>query len=263
MQYKFNFRGFSFTEALVVVVSIMILTGITVASFSRAKEYSRITRCISNLHRLSLAAIQYAQSNQGQYPRDYQTNRGYWCSEIKSYDASSRGDRMCPDALEPSEGVGSASKAWGGRKFDDLALSARFPWLAGVTSSYGLNGDLAEQDVSQYSPMAQSPFLNAPLGAALPRQRARLQPNEPLFADAIWVDGSPRRSDAIPQSLQYGDANLSRKDQMGVFCVNRHFGRINVSFVDGSAFTVPLAQLWQLKWNAAYRPRDVVVPVTW
>ena len=88
-------------------------------------------------------------------------------------------------------------------------------------------------------------------------------PNEPLFADAIWVDGSPQRSDAVPRSLRYGDANLSKKDQMGIFCINRHLGRVNVSFADGSAFTIPLAQIWQLKWNARYRPRNVVVPVTW
>ena len=146
MKNQPNIRAFSFTEALVVVVSVMILTGITVASFSRAKEYARITRCLSNLHRLSQAALQYAQNNQGAYPSDNRTSRSCWYPEITPYNADIAANSLCPDANHPSGGVGTASKAWGGWKFAASAMAAQFPWLTGTASSYGLNGDMTKRD---------------------------------------------------------------------------------------------------------------------
>ncbi len=261
MKSQSNIRAFSFTEALVVVVSIMILTGITVASFSRAKEYARITRCLSNLHRLSMAALQYAQNNQGAYPCDDRANQSCWYSEVAAYNSDIAANSLCPDAKEPSGGVGTAFKAWGGPKFGASKLSVKFPWVMSAASSYGLNGDMIQHNGWDQKLMGREhvPAANGAVTSSTPD----VTPSEPLFVDAIWVDGAPQRSDAVPQSLRFGDANLSKDDQMGIFCINRHFGRVNVSFADGSGFTIPLAQLWQLKWNADYHPRNVVVPVTW
>ncbi len=94
-------------------------------------------------------------------------------------------------------------------------------------------------------------------------QGGDMMPDQPLFADAIWTDGSPQALDPVPSNLQLGNSTLSTKDEMGIFCINRHIGEVNVSFTDGSAHTVPLALLWQLHWSSAFTPHNVVVPMSW
>ncbi len=84
--------------------------------------------------------------------------------------------------------------------------------------------------------------------------------NQPLFADSIWVDGSPSDADPVPTNLQTGDPTLNANDQMGRFCIDRHLGGINVSFTDGSARTVPLQKLWTLNWSGNFSPHSVQLP---
>ena len=84
--------------------------------------------------------------------------------------------------------------------------------------------------------------------------------DQPLFADSIWVDGSPSDTDAVPTNLQTGDQTLNANDQMGRFCIDRHLGAINVSFTDGSARTVPLQNLWSLNWSGNFDPHNVNLP---
>ena len=90
-----------------------------------------------------------------------------------------------------------------------------------------------------------------------------LLPDEPLFADAIWVDAAPQSLDPVPTNLNIGNSTLSNNDEMGIFCVNLHLNQINVVYTDGSAHTVPLAQLWQLRWSPNFTPHTVTVPSSW
>ncbi len=134
-----KYRGFSLTELLVVIVSIMILTGITLASLSRAKEFERVTTCLSNLHRLSQAAITYSVQDNGAFPSDYNTPGGYWYPQISRYDSGIAANALCPDALPPSGGIGTASSAWGIVNMNTIPHPPGYPWAVGTTSSYGLN----------------------------------------------------------------------------------------------------------------------------
>ena len=90
-----------------------------------------------------------------------------------------------------------------------------------------------------------------------------LLPDEPLFADAIWVDAAPQPLDPVPTNLNIGNSTLSNSDEMGIFCVNRHLNEVNVVYTDGSAHTVPLAKLWQLRWSPNFMPHTVSVPSSW
>ena len=104
-------------------------------------------------------------------------------------------------------------------------------------------------------------YVQTPPPSFDPRAGGRdLLNSQPLFGDCIWVDGSPTASDPVPANTELGDPSLNANDQMGRFCIDRHLGQINVSFTDGSAHTVPLAQLWQLNWSGNFRARNVVVP---
>ncbi len=97
-----------------------------------------------------------------------------------------------------------------------------------------------------------------------PRSSTRTVSNQlPLFADSIWVDASPQDTDAVPASLQTGSSTLDPNDQLGRFCIDRHLGAVNVSFTDGSARTVRLAQLWQLQWSSNFFSTNVTVNAPW
>jgi prepilin-type processing-associated H-X9-DG protein len=134
-----RYKAFSLIELLVVLVSIMILTGITLASLSRAKEYSRVVACLSNLHQLSLAAIAYSVNDRGAFPSDCQAPGNYWYPQIERYDTGLAANALCPDAPAPSSGIGTATLAWGKISASGPPYSAGYPWAEGVTSSYGMN----------------------------------------------------------------------------------------------------------------------------
>jgi prepilin-type processing-associated H-X9-DG protein len=83
----------------------------------------------------------------------------------------------------------------------------------------------------------------------------------PLFADATGHWGWPRESDPPPRRLiphQTVAGNLY--DMAHVFCIPRHGRKINIVFLDGHARTVPLEELWQLKWNNVWVATNVTLP---
>ena len=443
--------GFTLSELLVVMAAIAILASLLMGSLSRARELARITSCLSNLHQLSLAATEYATHNRSALPSDYFTPAGTWYQELKPFDSNMAANAICPDAASPSNGVGTASLAWGSINMSGPPYSPGYPWLANTISSYGLNknaspgggfGALAsmgsatlggndqfygnvysassvsgvgssavrgnvisggsvsmagnsgvsgsvEQNVQgveppdvaemfaemqaqddpaevecedggtaldfsshpvqiingDFSPKGQinitgagtlldtgnvdisGQFPSVGSGGSInmniiclgnvsfngqtsingsiyaagnvsfhggyyvhgmvvtdgtftdrgkgtivqstvpsfdPRaNQGALPPNEPLFADAIWVDAAPQSLDPVPQNLNIGNSTLSNNDDMGIFCVNRHLNQINVVFTDGSAHTVPLNKLWQLNWSPNFVQHSVNVPSSW
>ena len=432
--------GFTLTEIIVVLAILAVLATILLAALSRAREYARIATCLSNLHQLSLAALSYAQHNRGALPSDYQMPGGYWYNEITPYDNNIAANAICPDAATPSNGIGTATTAWG-----PVNPAGPYGWLQGATASYGLNnyvnpgnsipgissfasvslsgnqtfsgtiasagsvtgggnltvygniqaggtinthghvyisgtqtpnmpslqppsvaaiyqnientdnplpvsgstrvinftnnpyqiinGDLSTSgqiqiigsgtllvsgdiDISGWFPAnglgtaninlvclgninfsgqvninggiyaggglslsgrynlsgvmvsdgafadsGRGTYVQSPPPSFDPRAGGRsITEAQPLFGDCIWVDGSPTATDPVPSNLNLGDQTLNANDQMGRFCIDRHLGQINVSFTDGSAHTVPLAQLWQLNWSGNFRAKTVVVP---
>jgi len=61
-------EGFTLVELLVVIAIIGLLAALLFPVFSRAREHSRTTVCLSNLKQLGVATMQYAQDYDETYP---------------------------------------------------------------------------------------------------------------------------------------------------------------------------------------------------
>ncbi|HEY3330031.1 MAG TPA: DUF1559 domain-containing protein [Capsulimonadaceae bacterium] len=68
---KSNKFGFTLIELLVVIAIIAILAAVLFPVFASAREKARQTTCASNMHQISMAAQQYMQDNDTQYPIAY------------------------------------------------------------------------------------------------------------------------------------------------------------------------------------------------
>ncbi len=65
---KVKKKGFTLIELLVVIAIIALLLSILIPSLRKAKDLAKKIICSSNLHSLSLAAISYAEDNDGRTP---------------------------------------------------------------------------------------------------------------------------------------------------------------------------------------------------
>ncbi len=83
----------------------------------------------------------------------------------------------------------------------------------------------------------------------------------PLLADCVCWDALPEETDTPPgfhgdfvvQGI--GTLQWNRNiDLMKWFCLDRHGGRTNVTFMDGSSRPVGLKELWMLKWYRGCPP---------
>lgn len=61
-------RGFTLVEMLVVIAIIVVLMAILFPVFSRVRAHARKTKCISNLHQITLALRSYKNDYGGRYP---------------------------------------------------------------------------------------------------------------------------------------------------------------------------------------------------
>ena len=91
----------------------------------------------------------------------------------------------------------------------------------------------------------------------------------PVFGDCIDLDAWPESTGAAAHdptpsaggyTIQTGDHGNAKGHSLGRFCIDRHPGGVNIVFLDGSARTVRLAELWQLRWNKSFVPVVVQVP---
>ncbi|HZL38638.1 MAG TPA: hypothetical protein VFC78_25240 [Tepidisphaeraceae bacterium] len=119
--------------------------------------------------------------------------------------------------------------------------------------------------------LAATPDATPPSDTSLPGAlppNARQSTIVPVFADCMLEAGMPRNSDDVPANLinplpfrnGTGPITPGPKGSMAYFCIDRHHKAVNAVFLDGHAARVPLEELWQLKWNEDFQPRQVVLP---
>jgi len=83
-------NGFTLIELLVVIAIISILASLLVPAVSGALERGRSASCMSNLHQIGLAMLQFSSDHNGQWPAptyiDYSGTSDYmWSKQLGDY----------------------------------------------------------------------------------------------------------------------------------------------------------------------------------
>src|SRR5690606_24102259 len=72
----------------------------------------------------------------------------------------------------------------------------------------------------------------------------------PLMMEAAWFHVTPLPDD-VPPAVEFSPT-LGALSNMGMVAMNRHYGGINILFLDSSVRRVPLKELWTLKWHRTF-----------
>ena len=245
-------KAFTLIELLVVIAIIALLMAILMPALQRVKRQARVAACQSNMHQWSLCFQMYFDDNDGLFSSYADGKTGFWMSVLRPYYTDVGKMRCCPEAITPMapEGCsfcsGSTFKAWGRLREADWAIEGDY-------GSYGLNAWI-------YSDRADEEYWRG-------RRNVRNARNVPLLLDCIWVDGWPRPSDEPPRA---GDGLSGYSvPMMARFCINRHNGLVNGTFLDASVRKLGLKELWTLKWHRTFDTTGVytvaggVMPEDW
>ena len=120
-------RAFTLIELLVVIAMIAILAALLLPALGRAKESARRTQCVSNLKQILVAALIYADENDGRLPAQPGDGRAV---RAAGGDGQNYYDLLMPYALAPAAWLCPSAK-------DNPAEGAQSP---GRLMGFHMNG---------------------------------------------------------------------------------------------------------------------------
>lgn len=259
-------RGFTLVELLVVIGIVALLVAILMPAFSRARRLARTVQCLAHVRQLAAGYHMYVSENKGRRPQavyGLETCGPLWLEDYL-FPRRRRGEQspilFCPEATElpprwatstaPAVYPGGRFKPWG---FDDGPdyVWPEMPPFRG--SSYGMNAWLVVPPPGA----GRNSDLKDTFLPFTPTESSRI----PLFADSTNALPTPLPTDPPPWRLHWAMPVGSSFYMSNSVCMARHGRAVNVAFLDGHARTVPLAELWKLKWNNDWVDTDVTLPI--
>ncbi|MBN1358975.1 MAG: type II secretion system protein [Sedimentisphaerales bacterium] len=241
-------KGFTLTELLVVIAIIALLMAILMPSLNLARKQARSAGCKMNMHSWGLIWDIYCEDNNGLFPdslsAQYSWPRGTWIVALRDKWDTRSDILRCPSAVKRPPNT----PEWG---------SSKYSYIMGQTSdgaepeecSYGANCWIynfrAGVTTIQWRPTAYN-WRSKSI-----RQAYRI----PIFGDALWRGGGPAEAGMHGDPAAYKDEWNGYDYEMQHFCIDRHNGFVNQLFMDWSARTVGLKELWTLKWHRQFNTR--------
>lgn len=233
--------GFTLIELLVVIAVIALLMSILMPALQRARKQAKTVACQSNLKQWGLYFSMYTHDNDGNFQQGWwpgQDYHGTWVAALRPYYQGSSEILCCPVATKPvSEGGRHPFAAWG-------VYGSERPSFEGLSGSYGINAWVRNPPIEMDMMPGRStrPTMN---NWRTPDVRGASR--VPLLLGEQYYAGYPLMSDTPPD--YDGQSYAGTNDYMTAFCVNRHSGFVNGTFLDWSVRRIGLKELWTLKWH--------------
>ena len=248
---KRTVAAFTLVELLVVISIIALLVAILLPALNKARKQAKKVVCQTNLHQWGLVFAIFHDDN------NYRTIGGAnnpesqlaplgssegmpgpecWVETLHAY-YNQKDIRFCPEApVDKGSHYGDSKTAWD------------YGWGNGVdwSGSYGINEWVYNPHPGVVTlwgrPVAGRVYTNPDVAGAS---------NIPLFLDCVHIGSLPENGSNRPPEF---DTNPYYVDSlMAHYCMDRHGnGTINALFLDTSARSVGLKELWTLKWHPQF-----------
>ncbi len=234
-------KAFTLIELLVVIAIIAVLVSILMPALNHARDIARDTVCLSNLRQWGVIWSVYTQDNNDKFCSGVGFgvgwNRGEWIIPLrKQWDTHSE-ILLCPRAVKALPG-----KSYGGAHCS--YIMGDFGSVEPERCSYGLNCWV-------YNPPAGVASIQQRPAAYHWRNTQQNNANNiPVFGDAMWRGGGPYDYNNPPS---FNGEWVGYAGGMHHFALDRHHGGVNFTFMDGSARTIGVRGLWNLKWHKKFR----------
>jgi len=229
-------KGFSLVELLVVIAITALLMSMMMPALNAARKQAMKVACQSNLKQWGLVWKVFTGDNNDRFLTGLD-----WLGPLKSY-YKDPGVLLCPAARKTGPATDRGGSYRGGKntvwrwdyRFENGGHRT-------FTGSYGLNFWCTHSEEG-----GRGRFLNALW--TTPAIKGGFE--APLFTDCSVLGAAPLHSDIPPDYDGQLYCDGSNRDEMRALCFNRHgAGTINALFVDFSARSVGLKELWELKWH--------------
>ena len=242
-------RAFTLIELLVVIAIIALLMSILMPSLSLARKQARSAGCKINLHNWGLIWSMYCEDNEGKFPLPTSLGwkRGTWIIALRNGWDTKSDILRCPSAVKRRpDGV-----AWGG---------SRYAYVQGTGDSGNSIDPTERSEVCSYGGNnwvydhrpGVTAIQNRPTEWNWRTTNVRQSYLAPVFADAMWRGGGPYEYGERGDPPQFESQWISYNREMMHFAIDRHNGFVNHLFMDWSARTVGVKELWTLKWHKQY-----------
>jgi prepilin-type N-terminal cleavage/methylation domain-containing protein/prepilin-type processing-associated H-X9-DG protein len=256
-------KAFTLIELLVVIAIIALLMAMLLPALERARRQAYEIICRSNLRQCGTIFATYLDDHDGHLPEQGFYKTGFcvpWMYSMRNYWDDTEGILCCPIAKElanPDGKVGADESITGGTF---LAWGkVRFQIKNTVTEdyyygSYGFNRWLSvpEKNGSLVVGIGRA-FLGDSIAWFWRTSDVQDPDNIPVFLDSTWWCAWVKDRNRPPAyEGEKTDFPCACRDSINRFCINRHDGYVNVSFLDQSVRKVGLKELWTLKWHREF-----------
>ncbi|MGD0551750.1 MAG: type II secretion system protein [Sedimentisphaerales bacterium] len=257
----FRSRGFTLVELLVVISIIALLMAILLPALSAARRQAKNIKDMANQRQWGVMLTMFAQDNDGKLMVGW--NGGtMWMTDLLRYYKGSDDIRLCPMATQLLSNVGVVGTftAWG--KYGEQGYyNGQTPYWGkpGMYGSYGINGWV--QDALDVGATVNGTKLYDTVADHAKYWRTINVPHPdkiPLFGDCMWDGGTPDATEPPPSA-----SGVQNGGDMSIYCLDRHKGAINMTFMDGSVRKVDLKELWRLKWHRSFNTGLNHPPTFW